>query len=52
MHTVVETPSYLTRAESVLDEATMKAIVDAIAKAPEAGDVMPGTGGFRKLRAA
>ncbi|SEG31771.1 RelE toxin of RelE / RelB toxin-antitoxin system [Bryocella elongata] len=52
MHTVVETPSYLTRAEPVLNEATMKAIVDAVAENPEAGEVMSGTGGFRKLRAA
>ena len=30
----------------------MKQVIDAVAANPELGDVMPGTGGFRKFRAA
>lgn len=53
MHTVIETPAFLASAkdENVSDEER-KAIVDYIAANPDAGDVMQGTGGARKLRFA
>lgn len=48
--TVVETPFFLRRAESILDEGERAALVAAVAKMPEAGEIIPGTGGIRKLR--
>jgi hypothetical protein len=50
MHAVVETPEYLDRARRLFDESERVAIVDALARDPKAGDLMPGTGGARKLR--
>jgi hypothetical protein len=52
MQTVVETPTYLKAAEAFLSEADREEIVRTIAAYPEAGDLMPGTGGYRKLRCA
>lgn len=52
MHTVVETPTYLKAAGALYDETERESIVTTIANNPKAGDVMPGTGGFRKLRFA
>jgi hypothetical protein len=52
MHTVVETPSYLTSAETLLGEQGMRALVSRLASDPEVGEVIPGTGGFRKVRTA
>lgn len=49
MHTVVETPSYL-RAAGIFSEAERADIVAMVAADPECGEVMPGTGGFRKVR--
>ncbi len=49
MHTVVETPSYL-RAASIFSEAERADIVAMVAADPECGELMPGTGGFRKVR--
>ena len=50
MHAVVETPTYLRAAEAFYSEAERAEIVSTIARDPEAGDLMPGTGGYRKLR--
>jgi len=53
MQSVVETPTYLRDARSAgLTEAEMAAIVNVIAANPEAGVVMQGTGGCRKVRFA
>jgi len=53
MHTVVETLAYLTSAkeERVSDEERAD-IVTYLAENPEAGAIMPGTGGARKVRFA
>ena len=48
--TVVETPLFLRKAEKILDDEDRAALVLSIATAPEAGEIMPGTGGVRKLR--
>ena len=48
--TVVETPQFVRQADAVWDEAERQEFVDFIARNPEAGDVIPGTGGVRKLR--
>ena len=50
LHTVVETPEYLSRVELLLSEAERAAFADWIAAHPTAGDLIPGTGGARKVR--
>jgi hypothetical protein len=52
MQTVVETPGYLKAAEAILNSAERDQIVDMVAANPECGQVMQGTGGFRKVRIA
>jgi len=52
MHTVVETPGYLRDAEGIFSETEREEIVARIADDPECGDLIPGTGGFRKVRFA
>ncbi len=53
MHTVVETPSYLTDAKAAgLSEREKEAVVEMISNRPEAGDEISGTGGARKVRVA
>lgn len=50
MQTVVETPSYLKAAEGIFSEAEREDIVAMVVAKPECGEVIPGTGGFRKVR--
>jgi hypothetical protein len=50
MHTVVETPTYLRKAEALFGPKDLADIVVMIATDPECGDMMAGTGGFRKVR--
>ncbi len=53
MHTVVETSEYLTAASKAgMTDVERWAVIDAIAANPEAGDIIPGTGGCRKVRVA
>ena len=48
--TVAETAVFVRQAEDVWDEAGREAFVEFIAQNPEAGDVIPETGGVRKIR--
>lgn len=48
--TVAETPSFTRLAEKIWSEDERAELVDYVAHNPEAGDVIPGTGGIRKLR--
>jgi hypothetical protein len=48
--TVVEMPQFLRQAEDVWSEAERQEFVDCIARNPEAGDLIPDTGGVRKVR--
>ncbi len=48
--TVAEAPLLMRQAEDVWDEAGRAGFVDFIAQNPEAGDVIPDTGGVRKIR--
>ena len=48
--TVVETPSFLREAAAALTEEERADLVSYLAANPEAGEVMPETGGARKLR--
>jgi hypothetical protein len=50
MRTVVETPGYLKAAESIFSETERERIVAMIAADPECGEIVSGTGGFRKVR--
>lgn len=51
MHPIIETPTFIKEcAEAGMPEEERVAIVDAIATAPLIGDLMPGTGGARKVR--
>jgi hypothetical protein len=47
---VVETESFLKRAHSILSEAERTDLVGYLASYPEAGQVVPETGGVRKIR--
>ncbi len=48
--TVAETPEYIRGAERLLSAAERGEVVAYLAAHPEAGDLMQGTGGIRKLR--
>ena len=48
--TVVETARFLTDASSLLDEAGRAAVVAYVGAHPDAGTVIPESGGVRKLR--
>src|SRR5688572_7537320 len=50
MQTVAETPMFTQTAERVLGRAGREDVVAYLAANPEAGDLIPGTGGIRKLR--
>ncbi len=52
MHTVIWTATFLTQAKRHrLSEEEMESIVNRLADDPLSGDIMPGTGGARKLGA-
>jgi hypothetical protein len=48
--TVVETAVYLSKASGLLSAGERAATVDVLARDPEAGDLIRGTGGLRKVR--
>jgi len=51
MHTVVLTPKFLADAKVAgVSDSEMEAIIDVIAVDPSAGDLIPETGGARKVR--
>ena len=53
MHTVVETPEYLAAARKAgMTDAERESAVNLLAATPGAGDIIPGTGGCRKVRIA
>jgi len=52
VQTVVETPGYLRAAEAIFSKAELERIVSMVAADPECGEVIQGTGGFRKVRVA
>jgi hypothetical protein len=45
-----EAPAFSRYLSKYLDDEQYRALQQALAVTPELGDVMPGTGGFRKLR--
>ena len=52
MHTVAETPEFRLQAKRLLTEDEITRLIALLASDPKAGDLIPGTGGFRKLRFA
>ena len=50
MRTVVETPTFQKQADAVWSEDERHAFIDWIAANPDAGDVIPGADGARKVR--
>ena len=52
VQTVVETPTYLAIASKLFSEEERADIVAMLAADPECGDLIRGTGGFRKVRVA
>lgn len=48
--TVVETPWFIRDANSALTEPARLELIAFLAANPEAGDIVPGTGGIRKVR--
>jgi hypothetical protein len=51
MHAVIRTPTFLADARAAgLSEDDQQIIVTAIAEDPNQGELMPGTGGCRKIR--
>jgi hypothetical protein len=47
---VIELPGYRRRADELLSSTEQDAIIDLIAYEPTCGDLIPGTGGLRKVR--
>lgn len=51
MHTVIETNAYLSAAKDAgMSEDERVSVVDFLSSNPQAGEVMPGCGGARKVR--
>jgi mRNA-degrading endonuclease RelE of RelBE toxin-antitoxin system len=52
MISIVETPQFAAKADKILSAAEKDDLFDFIARNPGAGDIIPGTGGVRKMRFA
>jgi hypothetical protein len=52
VQTTVETPTYLATANKLFSEEERADIEALVAADPECGDLIRGTGGFRKVRVA
>ena len=50
MQTIVELPEFLRKSDKLLKNSERQSIINYLALHPESGDIMPGTGGIRKLR--
>jgi len=52
VHAVAETSIFTRRAEALLTRDDRMALINTLATSPQAGDLVPGMGGIRKLRFA
>jgi hypothetical protein len=53
VHVVVESPDFAADAKAAgLTEDELHRVIDQLARHPDAGDLIPGTGGARKIRMA
>ncbi|KDC78666.1 toxin-antitoxin system, toxin component, RelE family [Bordetella bronchiseptica MBORD635] len=50
MHGIAELPTYIRLADKLLSPQERQDLIGYLAAHPEAGDIMEGTGGVRKLR--
>ncbi len=50
LQVVVETPEFIKQAARCMDKISWNGFIDYIAENPEAGDIIVGTGGARKIR--
>jgi hypothetical protein len=50
--TVIEAPAYTAKAKKLLTESQRVEIITLVAREPEIGEIMAGTGGVRKFRYA
>lgn len=50
LHTVVEMPEFIQAAKGLLSDTEREELIDYLASGPDAGAIIPGTGGARKLR--
>ena len=50
LHGIAELPSYIRLADKLLSAPERQDLIDYLAEHPQAGDIMEGTGGVRKLR--
>jgi len=48
--TVVETPEFIRRAEKLMTEGEREELINYLAANPTTGDLIPGTGGVRRVR--
>ena len=52
MITVAETPTFTRQCAKIFSDEEKSELIEYLAKNPLAGDEIPGTGGFRKIRFA
>jgi len=52
MYTIVETLQFLKESEKLLNQSEKDGLFDLLARNPDIGDLITGTGGVRKLRFA
>lgn len=52
LQTVVETAEFLGRCSKLMSDEQRARVVDMLARDPECGEIMAGTGGVRKVRVA
>jgi len=52
LQTVIETAEFLFRASKMMSDEQRARVVEMLARDPECGDIMAGTGGIRKVRVA
>ena len=52
MHSVLETSIFTRRADALLTREERAELISALAGNPQAGDLVPGLGGIRKMRFA
>ncbi|HTB23102.1 MAG TPA: type II toxin-antitoxin system RelE/ParE family toxin [bacterium] len=48
--TVVETPEFISATRKLMNDEERRLLIDYLALYPRSGDLIPGTGGVRKLR--
>jgi hypothetical protein len=52
LQTVVETAEFLARSSKLMSDEQRAEVVEMLARDPECGEIMQGTGGVRKVRVA